>query len=136
MIMTTTSIQTVRAPWRIALWTLQVLDAAAFGTAGTAKLLAVPMMIALFDQLGFGQWFRVVTGSVEIIGALALLYPRFAALGGLWLGTTMFFGVLTHLFILHTNPAPALILGFISFLIAYLRRNELVSIVRQVLGRR
>ena len=133
--MTTTSIQTVRAPRRIAAWSLQVLDAAAFGAAGAAKLLAVPMMVALFDQLGFGQWFRVVTGLVEITGVLALLYPRFAALGGLWLGTTMLFGVLTHLFILHTNPAPALTLGFISFLIAYLRRDELVSLIRQVLGR-
>lgn len=34
------------------------------------------MMVALFEQLGFGQWFRVVTGLVEIIGVLALLYPR------------------------------------------------------------
>lgn len=134
--MTTTSLQTVPAPRRIAVWTLQLLDAAAFGTAGTAKLLAVPMMVALFDQLGFGQWFRVVTGLVEITGVLMLLYPRLAAVGGLWLGTTMFFGVLTHLFILHTNPAPAVTLGFISFLIAYLRRDRLVTLVRQVLDRR
>ncbi|WP_276329351.1 DoxX family protein [Bradyrhizobium erythrophlei] len=41
--------------------------------------------------MGIGQWFRIVTGLVEILGALALLIPRSAPAGGVWLGVTMAF---------------------------------------------
>ena len=47
----------------IALWTLQVLVALAFVAAGSGKLLGSADMIALFDAVGIGQWFRYVTGS-------------------------------------------------------------------------
>jgi hypothetical protein len=63
---------------------LQGLLAAAFLAAGGAKLIGVPMLVELFDQMG----------------ALAMLAPGCAALGAAWLGTTMFFAVLTHFFIL------------------------------------
>jgi putative oxidoreductase len=87
-------------------------------------------MVQLFDEIGVGQWFRYATGLVEIIGALALIYPGLASIGGVWLGGTMFFGVLTHLFVLHTSPVPAIVLGLINALIVYLRRDELASLLR------
>jgi hypothetical protein len=87
-------------------------------------------MVQLFAQIGLGQWFRVVTGIVEIVGAVALLYPRLASVGGVWLGATMFFGALTHILVLHTNPAPAVTLGLLNALIVYLRRDELASLAR------
>ena len=34
-------------------------------------------MVAEFDKLGFGQWFRVFTGVIELIGAFVLLAPRY-----------------------------------------------------------
>lgn len=132
--MAVTTIDTKLAPRRIGAWTLQVVVAAAFLAAAGAKLSAQPSMVQLFAQIGFGQWFRVVTGIVEVVGAVALLTPRLAPIGGLWLGATMFFGVLTHLFILHSNPLPAIVLGLLSLVIVYLRRNELSSLVRTVLG--
>jgi len=91
----------------IGAWVLQGLLAAAFLAAGGAKLAGVPMMVQIFDQIGMGQWFRIVTGLVEVAGAVALLVPGFAALGAAWLGATMFFAVLTHLFVLHTSAMPA-----------------------------
>jgi putative oxidoreductase len=117
---------------RIGVWTLQIVVALAFLAAGAAKLAAAPFMVQLFDQVGIGQWFRIVTGVVEIGGAAALLHPRLAAFGGLWLAVTMFFGVLTHLFVLHTSPAPAIVLGLLNLVIAYLRRDDLVSLVRTI----
>jgi uncharacterized membrane protein YphA (DoxX/SURF4 family) len=130
--MSTASIETPKVSRRIGVLALQIVVAAAFAAAGAAKLAGVPFMVQLFGQLGFGQWFRIVTGIVEITGALALLYPRTAALGGLWLGATMFFGTLTHLFILHTSPVPAIVLGLANALIVYLRRDQLVSIARTI----
>jgi len=68
-------------------------------------------MVDLFAQIGLGQWFRVVTGVVEIAGAVALLIPGLASLGALWLGGTMIGAVATHVFVLHTSPVPAIVLG-------------------------
>jgi len=62
----------------IGAWVLQGLLAAAFLAAGGAKLAGVPMMVQIFDQIGMGQWFRIVTGLVEVAGAVALLVPGFA----------------------------------------------------------
>jgi putative oxidoreductase len=89
-------------------------------------------MIQLFDQVGIGQWFRIVTGAVEIIGAVALLYPGLASIGGLWLGGTMVGAVATHLFVLHSSPAAAVILGALNAVIVYLRRDELRAFAARI----
>lgn len=103
-------------------WTLQILAAAAFLAAGGAKLAGVPMMVAIFDQIGVGQWFRVVTGLVEVIGAVALLVPVTAAFGGLLLAITMSVGVLIHLFVIGGSPLPAAVLLVVTATIAWLNR--------------
>jgi len=102
--------------------------AAAFFAAGTAKLAGVPVMVQLFDQIGIGQWFRIVTGVVEIVGALALVYPGMAAIGGLWLGFTMICAVATHVFVLHSSPAAPAVLLALNALIVYLRRDQLTTL--------
>jgi putative oxidoreductase len=43
--------------------------------AGGAKLAAAPTMIAVFAKVGLGQWFRYLTGTLEVIGAVGLLVP-------------------------------------------------------------
>jgi putative oxidoreductase len=126
--MSVTSIETGKAPRRIGAWVLQGIVAAAFFAAGAAKLAGVPFMVQLFAQIGIGQWFRIVTGVVEIIGAFALVYPGLASIGGLWLGGTMIGAVATHLFILHSSPLPAVVLGTLNAVIVYLRRDELVAL--------
>ena len=132
--MSTASIQSVRPSRRIGAWTLQGIVAAAFLAAGFAKLAGVPFMVGLFEQIGIGQWFRVVTGVVEVAGAVALLVPGLASIGGLWLGFTMVGAVTTHLFVLHTSPAAAIVLGLLNALIVYLRRDELVALIHRVRG--
>ena len=122
----------IQAPSRgrvVGAWIVQGLLAAAFLAAGGAKLAGVPMMVQIFDQIGMGQWFRIVTGLVEVAGAVALLVPGFAALGAAWLGATMFFAVLTHLFILPGSALPALILLALNALVVWLRRDQLVAIL-------
>ena len=132
--MSTTSIQSVRPTRRIGAWTLQGILAAAFLAAGSAKLAGIPYMVELFEQLGLGQWFRFVTGVVEVTGAIALVFPGLASIGALWLGSTMVFAVATHVFILHTSPAPAIVLGVLNALVVYLRRDELVALLHRIKG--
>jgi hypothetical protein len=65
----------------IAFWTLQVLAALAFLAAGLGKLLGSADMIALFNAVGIGQWFRYVTGVLEVLGAVLLIVPSKTAVG-------------------------------------------------------
>lgn len=109
-------------------WILQVLLALVFLAAAGAKLAGVPMMIQSFEQIGLGQGFRYVTAVVEIIGAIALLAPRFTALGALWLAATMVGATLAHLLSLHTSPAPALMLLVLSLVVAWLRRGQIAPL--------
>ena len=132
--MSAVSIQSGRPSRRIGAWALQGLVAAAFLAAGSAKLAGVPFMVDLFQQIGLGQWFRVVTGAVEVTGAVALLIPGLASVGALWLGGTMVGAVATHLFVLHTSPVPAIVLGLLNTAILYLRRDELVALLHRVKG--
>ena len=68
-------------------------------------------MVALFDAIGIGQWFRYVTGLIEVGSAVALLVPSFAVFGALALVATMVGAVATHLFIVGGSPAmPAILL--------------------------
>lgn len=132
--MSAASIQAGRPARRIGAWTLQGILAAAFLAAGFAKLAGVPFMVDLFEQIGLGQWFRIATGAVEVTGAVVLLIPGLASIGALWLGFTMVCAVATHVFILHTSPVPAIVLGVLNALVVYLRRDELAALLHRVRG--
>lgn len=47
----------------------------AFVAAGIAKLVGVGMMIDTFDAVGVGQWFRYLTGFIEIAAAFCCGCP-------------------------------------------------------------
>jgi hypothetical protein len=130
------SVKRTQASRRIGTWALQVVVAAVFFAAGMAKLAAVPFEVQSFAQIGLGQWFRIVTGMVQIVGAFALVYPGLASIGGLWLGFNMFCAAAICLTVLHISPMPAIILALLNALIVYLRRDELASLAGTLLGRR
>ena len=113
----------------IAVWVIQILVAAAFIGAGSAKLAGVPMMVEIFDHIGVGQWFRYVTGVVEITGGIMALIPRTAPIGAALLAATMACAIPIHLFRIGGNPAPAFILLVLSVAIVWLRRDQLASLL-------
>lgn len=112
---------------QIALWTLQIGVAAMFLFAGSLKLSGDPQMIATFDAVGLGQWFRYVTGGIEVVAAGALLVPSLAVFGALLLIPTMIGAVATHLFIVGGPPTPAVVLLVAATVIAWVRRHELIG---------
>src|SRR5688572_18046149 len=114
----------------IALWTLQVLVALALVGAGLGKLSGSPDMIALFDTIGIGQWFRYVTGALEVLGALLLIVPGTTALGAVLLAGVMAGAVVAHLTVLHTAPTVSLVLFALTALIAWGRRSQLARLLR------
>jgi putative oxidoreductase len=130
--MTTPSIRTNQWPLEItprsrsragtiALWILQIATAAMFLLAGSSKLAGASAMVGLFEGIGIGQWFRYLTGTIEVVSAILLLIPSLAFFGALLLVPTMVGAVLTHLFIVGGNPAPAIVLGASAAAIAWTR---------------
>jgi putative oxidoreductase len=114
----------------IALWTLQVLVALVLLAAGSGKLVGSAAMVALFDAIGIGQWFRYVTGSLEVLGALLLIVPGTTAFGAVLLACVLAGAVVTHLTVLHTAPTAPLVLFALTALIAFGRRSQLVNLLR------
>jgi putative oxidoreductase len=117
----------------VALWALQLTLAAMFLLAGSSKLLGDRAMVELFNAIGIGQWFRYLTGLIEVSSALALLVPSFAVFGALALVATMVGAVIVHLFILGASPALPAILLLGSAGVVWVRRHQLLG-VRPTVG--
>ena len=111
----------------IALWVVQIGLAAMFLMAGGSKLTAAPTMVALFEGIGWGQWFRYVTGAIETSAAVALLIPSAAVYGAMLLIPTMIGAIVTNLF-LGQSVIPPLVLLLVASAVALVRRNELPAI--------
>jgi hypothetical protein len=109
----------------VALWALQILTAAAFLMAGFAKLSGQPEMVETFDKIGVGQWFRDVTGGIEVASAILLLIPRLTPVGAALLVCTMIGAVLTHLVLIGGSPVPALVLSCFAAIILWGRFGTL-----------
>ena len=112
---------------QIALWVVQIVLAAMFIFAGGSKLLGAAAMVDLFNAIGFGQWFRYVTGAIETSGAVMLLIPSAAVFGALLLIPTMIGAVATNL-LLGQSPVPPLVLLIGVSGVAWARRGQLQSV--------
>ena len=69
----------------VVLWVLQIAAAGMFLMVGFLKLWGNPQLVGLFEAIGVGQWFRYLTGILEVAGAILLLLPRTSGLGSLML---------------------------------------------------
>lgn len=110
-------------------WVLQIGLAFMMAGAGFAKLTGSPDMVGLFDAVGVGQWFRYVTGALEVGGALMLLVPALAGAGALLLAGVMAGAVLTHLFIIGGSPLMPLVLMAAALAIAWGRRDRTLRLI-------
>ena len=111
--------------------TLRILLSIAFLGAGGSKLVGVDMMVMTFDQIGWGQGFRYLTGAIEVIGVVLLWLPRRQVIGAAVLGGAMVGAVLTHWFILGPSSVPAIVLGLLCAAVLYIYRTQ----IPEVLGR-
>jgi len=63
----------VSSKWRtIAIWALRVVLGLAFLAVGTTKLTGTGQTVEYFAAIGWGPWFRYLTGLLDIAGANAL----------------------------------------------------------------
>jgi len=110
---------------------LQSLLALLFLMAGLGKIAGSKMHVESFKHWGFPQWFRVVTGIVEFVGAAALIIgfweQSWTAVGALVLGITAIGGILTHVRVKDSfkQTLPIVILGVLSFIVFFIRLSDL-----------
>lgn len=93
-------------------WFVRLIGGAFFGIAGAEKFSTDPHWLHLFRTIGAGEWFRYLTGVVEIAGAVLVLIPRTATAGLLVLAATMAGAAAIVAVVLHA-PSDALFPGFI-----------------------
>lgn len=106
-------------------WAFQILAAAQFFMTGLDKLSDAPVMVQLFAAVGFGQWFRYVTGTIEIVSSVLLLVPGVAALGAALLAMTMAGALIAHATVLPYSPAKVIVLLVMVSVVFWARRPEL-----------
>jgi putative oxidoreductase len=69
-------------------WLPRLAIAVVFVTVGTSKF-RDPMWVGLFGRIGFGQWFRYLTGVMQIAGGILTLVPKTSLIGIAMLACTM-----------------------------------------------
>jgi putative oxidoreductase len=119
---------------RRTLWVLQILIAV-FLLVGSAvpKFVGQKDAVESFAKIGWGQWFRYMTGIVEAAGAIGLVVPRLAGLAATGLIGLMIGAILTQVLVL--VPAFALLpaaLAVVFALVAYDRRAETRQLLRSL----
>ena len=80
---------------------MQVVSGLLFLLIGSMTVAGMKMFVENFRRFGYPQWFRIVTGSLEVFGGLGLLIgiwlPWLAALASAGLALVMLGAVSTHL---------------------------------------
>jgi putative oxidoreductase len=84
------------------IWAAQVLLAAVFVFAAMPKLAGAHSAVAMFGQIGAGQWLRYLVGTAELAGAIGLLIPGLAAAG---LAADMAGATIINIAVLHSTAA-------------------------------
>jgi putative oxidoreductase len=113
------------------LWTLQAVLALAFvAGSGLPKLMGEAYAVQIFDDLGTGQWLRIVIGLCEVAGGLGLLVPRLAGLAATCLVALMVGATGAQLFFLHEGYwFTPVIVGVLLAVVAWVRRAEITALV-------
>jgi putative oxidoreductase len=110
-------------------WLPRIAVAVVFLNVGSQKFAAHSMWVRIFAQIGLGQWFRYLTGGLQVGGALLVLVPRTFALGILLLACTMAGAVATWLLVLRV-PLNAPIPGVLLVVLVAIGGSELWNLVR------
>jgi uncharacterized membrane protein YphA (DoxX/SURF4 family) len=95
-----------------------------FLVVGVVKLIGIAQTKQLFTAIGWGQWFRYLTGILDVIGALLLIVPRWTFYGALILICTIGSATMFYLLSLHNNPTVPLVLTLLVATLAWMTRRH------------
>jgi uncharacterized membrane protein YphA (DoxX/SURF4 family) len=106
----------------IAVWILKVVLGLTFLAIGAVKLTGAAQTIQLFEAIGWGQWFRYLTGLLDVAGAVLLFVSRWTCYGAVLLACTVGSATMFYLLQLHQNPTVPLALTLLAATLAWVTR--------------
>jgi putative oxidoreductase len=109
----------------VGFWLLKFLLAALFIFGGGAKLAGVPALVELFERTGFGQWLRILTALLELVGAVLLLWTPTTAFGALLLATVGLGAFFAQLLVLNEDVIHTIALILVLGAIVWTHRDQL-----------
>jgi uncharacterized membrane protein YphA (DoxX/SURF4 family) len=112
----------------ITVWVLRVLVGAMFILAGFMKLSGQPMMVAEFDTVGLGQWFRYFTGALELVFGIGVLVPRYSVISAIMLLLIDIGAFIAQVTVLHMDWIHTIIIGAVIAVTIYLQRDGLAAL--------
>ena len=126
----------VRSKWSaIAIWALRVVLGLLFLYVGTTKLTGTGNTVDYFAAIGWGQWFRYLTGLLDIAGVALLFSRKSIFYGATVLACSVGLATFISLTVLRGNPtwgsssmvAVPLVLTLLAVLLAWLTRQHRVN---------
>ncbi len=119
----------------IAIRVLRVVLGLVFLYVGTTKLTGTGNTVDYFAAIGWGQWFRYLTGLLDIAGVVLLFSPKSMFYGAIVLACSVGLGALISLTVLRGNPTwgssamvvVPLVLAVLAALLAWLTRRPPAS---------
>jgi putative oxidoreductase len=111
----------------VGVWILRVLLGGAFIFFSLMKLSGRPGMVAEFNTVGLGQWFRYFTGALELTGGVAVLIPRVSVFGAIVLLLVDIGAFVAQVTVLHVDWIHAIVIGALLALLIYFQRQSLAT---------
>jgi len=112
--------QTISKPRLILTWILRVLLGVIFLGVGIEKLTGTMGTIPFFDAIGWGQWFRYVSGVFDTAGALLIFVPRWTSVGALIITCTVGLGTYLCFAKALFNPVFPLVMTLLAATLVWL----------------
>jgi putative oxidoreductase len=111
---------------------LRVLLAAVLLNAGIRKYAGDAGPVETFDQVGLGQWFRYVIGTIEIASGAGLLIAPIAGLAALAAASVLVGALAMEAFVLDDgNPIfPAVLLALLALVAWQYRARTMILLAR------
>lgn len=116
-------------------WVLQISLGLTYLVAGISKLIGNAAMMALFQAVGFGQWFRYAVGATETTAAVLLFTPSWSGIAAVALAPLMVGAIATGFLVEGESPVPAALCLVGLLVVAWLRRSATIRVVRAVFQR-
>jgi len=104
----------------VATWILRIFVGLAFLGIGIEKLTGTMGTIPFFDAIGWGQWFRYVSGAMDTAGALLIFLPRWTSLGAIIITCTVGLGTILCFTKALFNPIFPLVMTLLAATLVWL----------------
>ena len=106
-------------------WALRTVLGLAFILFALMKLSGREAMVAEFDAVGLGQWFRYFTAALELIGGIAVLIPSVSVFGAILMLVVDLGALLAQLTVLHIDWIHTVVIAALIALLIFLQRGAL-----------